>query len=344
MRFITIHRKASTLMVLLLFTTMHSCLQVVDAFSGLDMMTAPLRPSYDSIQNRRSSITSLQSCNDDELQVDRRTMLASMAAAASLLTAVGSANAFDTKAYPVELSAVDGEEEVDSRARKVNQIIRNQKAQRDADGPIEIINSIVWGGALWLLSGSRSNPIATPLANIIYNVKQEEWLQDRNEGLFAKLPWEFLVIIAFVFVGLGYGTNALTTALAEGDGTISLQLAGVSLIAGGALELGRIFSGEKRPTRQESDRGQELGAEFDQFATDRLTVGRGNCHRSEVVQAFRRYNAKYRQADSEEYPLTDLEIEQLLRTYCRARGVEMSSAGFYSGIQINQDADVFVAK
>jgi len=264
---------------------------------------------------------------------------------AALFSSPQDASAYD-KAFPIELTATDPNSDVDSRARKVD-AIRQQEARRASDAGVlaetPVLDSLLWGAALWLLLGSRSNPIATPLANLLYKVEQEEWLQDRNEGFFAKIPWEFLIILSFVFAGLGFGTDALITMLAEGDRTISLQLAGVSIIGGCSLELGRIASGEKKQTREESDRLTQLEQEFAIFAEQRLKLG-GNCHRNEIVAAFRRYYAKYRQPDSEEYPLNDLEIENLLRSYCRARGAKMSSAGFYNGIQINQDADVFVSK
>ena len=241
----------------------------------------------------------------------------------------------------------DTNSEVDARDRKINEI-RRLDAERVARNnaaftPTPIVDSLLWGAALWLLSGSRSNPIATPLANFIYKVDEEEWLRDRNDGLFANLPWEFLIILALVFAGLGWGTDAVIVTLAEGDRTISLQLAGVCIIGGCSLELGRIASGEKKQTRQESDRLGQLEQEFSLFADQRLKSG-GNCHRSEVVAAFRRFYAKYRRPDSEEYPLTDLEVENLMRKYCRARGAKMSKAGFYIGIQINQDADAFVSR
>ena len=66
--------------------------------------------------------------------------------------------------------------------------------------------------------------------------------------------------------------------------------------------------------------------------------------RNEVVHAFRRYYSKYRQAENPNYPLSDLEIEHFLRAYCRVKGFEMSPTGFYSGIQINTNADAFMKK
>ena len=117
----------------------------------------------------------------------------------------------------------------------------------------------------------------------------------------------------------------------------------MSLIGGIFLEIGRIASGEKGLTREEMDRAVMLKKEFDEFAERRLIRG-GNCHRSDVVKSFRRYHAKYRQADSKEYPLTDLEIEKLLRGWNKFENqgqAEMTSSGFYYGIQINTDSDVF---
>ena len=221
-----------------------------------------------------------------------------------------------------------------------------QEASRTAAvtlGPVyKPFSSLLWGAALWLLSGSRSNPVATPLANALYNEKEEKWLQDRNDGLFADLPLPLLLVLAVVFTAVGFGADSLIVALADGDRNISLQLAGVSLISGASLELGRIASGEKAPTRDEADRDDQLAAEFAEFAERRLVPG-GNCHRTEVVRAFRRYFAKYRQADSEEYPLTDLEIERLLKSWTASSpNVEMTSGGFYYGLSINKDADVFV--
>ena len=159
-----------------------------------------------------------------------------------------------------------------------------------------------------------------------------------------RLP--FLLVLGGVFAILGVLTQFLLLQLAEGDSDVCLQLAGVSLIGGATLELGRIASGEKQVTRDEMDRSMQLRHEFAEFANRRLVPG-GNCHRRDIVAAFRRYFAKYRQADSEEYPLTDLEIEQLLRTWNQQENggrAEMTSGGFYYGIQINKDADVFVVQ
>ena len=95
--------------------------------------------------------------------------------------------------------------------------------------------------------------------------------------------------------------------------------------------------------REENDRAVMLDEEFDDFARKRLQPG-GNCHRSDIVRSFRRFNPKYR-FDSEQYPLTDREIEKLLRQWNETKNpygkAEMRSSGFYYGIQINKEADVF---
>jgi hypothetical protein len=288
-----------------------------------------------------------------------------------------SAEAFQ-KSFPDELNMEDGvislskQQQLQIRQRKQQQ----SQSQRGSVNPNHdnddtmndlfrhVMNSASWGLALWLLSGSRSNPIATPLANLLYDEKQEEWLQDRNQGMFAGLPWEYLIIIGIVFLGLGYGVDTVitTTALLDTSNNnnninysivdASLQWSLVAIIGGGFWELGRIASGSKSLTRAETDRAVELTADFEEFASKRLIPG-GNCHRSEVVRAFRRYHAKYRlQPDDGRSSsssgdggsgLADLEIEKLLRSYCRTRGIDMSQAGFYAGIQINKDADIVLS-
>jgi hypothetical protein len=315
-------------------------------------MKSPMKENYDSSGKEKISLDS-----ETSSPVSRRSTLlrfgGAVVLAASTANTVATGRpessivwAFDN-AYPSELQAPSNQA-LDSRARQVEKI-RQKEAKRASNvlvAKYPMVSATVWGSALWFLSGSRSNPIATPLANLLYNSTQETWLQDRNDGLFASLPWEYLVIQFMVFLALGFGTDLLVSAIADGgDRVISLQLAGVSLIAGASLELGRIASGEKKLTRDEANRQVVLTDEFARFAQERLVVERrGNCHRNEVVQAFRRYYAKYRQAESSDYPLTDLEIEQLVRAYCKDElGLTMSSAGFYTGVQINTAADVFKA-
>ena len=257
------------------------------------------------------------------------------------------ASAYD-RAYPTELVEPELGSIQDGRERAMERV-REKEAKRVSRlelGPgYKPLSSLLWGAVLWLWSGSRSNPVVTPLANLVFDSEKEDWLKDRNDGLFADLPFTLYALLAIVFVAAGFAVDSLLVVLTEGDRNVALQLAGVCLISGAALEIGRIASGQKKQTRDEFNRSDQLEQEFAEFAENRLVPG-GNVHRSEVVKSFRRYFAKYRAADSEEYPLGDLEIEQLLRAWSKQQPnkVERSQAGFYSGIQINRDADVFVQR
>ena len=264
-------------------------------------------------------------------------------------TAVEPAMAYD-QAYPVDLdfqgrdlAAVRSERIASQKAaakKSRDDLTANPLIMRE---PKDFLGSFVWAGALWLLAGSRSNPLVTPVANVLYDEKEEQWLKDRNDGLFANLPAPFLALMAFIFLALGVVADRSILLLADGDKDICLQLAGVSLISGASLELGRIASGEKDATRAEDERDSMLQQEFAEFAERRLVPGgRGaNVHRSEIAAAFRRFNAKYR-VENDEYPLTDLEIERLARAWNRMQGNDdMSSAGFFTGIRINDQADAF---
>lgn len=207
---------------------------------------------------------------------------------------MGPAEAYE-KTFPSNLDFENGDTSKDIAALRETKIAQ-QKARNMKSavwGPKDIVTSVTWGGALWLLLGSRSNPLVTPLANILYNRDDEQWLKDRNEGLFASVPPLLFAVLAVVFLALGIIMDLGILLAAQGDSNVSLQLAGVSLISGGALELGRVFSGEKGQTRQDFDRDSQLEEEFTQFAEKRLMPG-GNCHRSEVVKAFRRYYGKVR--------------------------------------------------
>ena len=67
----------------------------------------------------------------------------------------------------------------------------------------------------------------------------------------------------------------------------------------------------------------------------------GNCNRSEVVKAFRRHNSKNGQDNDD--AASDLKIERAFRSWHQNdMNVDMSSAGFFSGVQINENADIFV--
>lgn len=245
------------------------------------------------------------------------------------------ANAYQ-KAYPLELNSNDS---LNITRRKINELNQQQQQQREDDmyrfkTDNKIISSIVWGISLWWLSGSRSNPIATPLANIIYKSENEKWLQDRNNGWFAALPWEFLIILAFIYICFGYVADTIVVIfsnpsssfdvsnnfnniipLLTSSSSLSFQLAFVSLIAAGTFEIGRIFAGEKQSTKYEAKRDEQLEKEFDYFAQKRLLIkksnNKNNVHRNEVVAAFRRFYSRYRTTPNIEQ--SQLLIEQQLK-------------------------------
>lgn len=328
-----------------------------------------------------------------------------------LLSAEDSAAMAYSKIYPTELVEPEAGSLQDGRELDLQRIREKQLQQQLKPGSslssrrrdvtsssvtwfqplLDWWNAVLWGAVLWLWSGSRSNPIVTPLANLIYDPEEEEWLRDRNDGLFADLPPAIYVLLTVVFVLAGAvvdlilvsltqdppttaATGTAAAALGTGGGDRLQSLAGVLLISGAALEVGRLANGQKKPTRMEADRSTQLEQEFEDFANERLqlvsnrSVGGGNVHRSEVVHAFRRYYAKYRIASSASVVntektssrftefdtdndtsigLSDLEIERLLRAWSRrqvtpnGRPLAMSQAGFYSGLQINRDADIF---
>ena len=325
--------------------------------------TTAKKPDVPAHRQTTESSTSRQpqcKASPSQSPINRRNAVGMAVAAASFLMTSPSpnaANAYNTQ-FPVELTDSDrtqvGDITLGTRTNSVQRAamaqqeknVRQQKAMAFNNYfnlQDDLAPSLVWSAALWLLSGSRSNPLVTSLANLVYDAESEPWLKDRNNGLFASPPVPFLIFLGILFVAIGFWTEFVLLQITEGDSAISLQLAGVSLIWGGFYEIGRIASNEKRLNRDEYERDVQLQDEFKAFAEQRLQTT-GNCHRSDVVAAFRRFNPKYRQADNEDYPLTDLEIERLLRwwngTYNQGRA-EMTSAGFYYGLQINSDADAF---
>jgi len=314
--------------------------------------------------NKRSALRSVHPSNNneneeeecDDMIINRRNLVfnAVVTTTAAVLissTTTTAANAFE-KAYPVELGFVNDDTSWDLQAIRKDVILKkkaNYKKSMDYvtktnllsfRDPKDLCTCILWGGALWLLSGSRSNPVITPVANLFYDENKEDWLKDRNDGLFASLPIPLYIVLLGVFVLLGILTDRLILFFAEGSANEALQLAIVALINGCFFELGRIANDEKGPTRDQFDRTSQLREEFNEFAEKRIQRG-GNCHRRDVVRAFRRYFGQYRN-DNEEYPLTDLEIEKLLREWNSVNTfAEMTPAGFYNGLSVDKEADAF---
>jgi len=288
---------------------------------------------------------------DESFTLERRHFLHALVTATATTTISTSStevNAFD-KAFPLELEFPNDDTSVNIETIRSAKIkMKKAKISRSKSrsqysifrDPIDATGGAVWGAALWFLLGSRSNPLVTPLANLLYDDQDEKnwWIKDRNEGMFSSLPLKFMVLLGILFWGMGIAVDRGVLWISEGNDGAVLQLAVISLISGGALELGRIANGEKKVNRQDNERELQLQNEFFEFASKRLLVGTGgNIHRSEVIKSFRKYFAKYR-VENDQYPLGDLEIEGLLKTWNRKsanKGNSVSPAGFLKGVKVN---------
>ncbi len=189
-----------------------------------------------TVQNRKQALKSMGSV-----------LLAGLAA-----SNVSPAAAFD-RSFPDELSDVDESNQLGALIGKRSNVQqRKQQAEeskKQLDRNLEtfspkkdLLPSATWALALFFASGSRSNPLATPLANLLYDPKENQWLEERNKGLFSAPPVEFLALLGVVFLLLGGLTEYTLLQLSSGDSVVCGQLAGVALINGGFFEIGRIAS------------------------------------------------------------------------------------------------------
>jgi len=320
--------------------------------------------SYDDGNDTHTTDEPYNAPDSDTTTLERRRFLHGLVAASTVAASTGGLpttasgyekafpqtlefNSDGNDAPPIDFGAVreDRIAVQKSRSKKNKPPSNNLLTNPDLiKGKVDIFGSAAWGGALWLLLGSRSNPLVRPIANLLYDEtsKKGAWVKGRNEGVFTPVPAAFTLVMGVVFLAIGLVTDVAVLFATQGDVALALQLAGVSFIAGGTLELGRIASGEKMQTREETDRDDMLMEEFEEFAGKRLIVVKGaSVHRSEVTSAFRRYYAKYR-VENDDYPLVDLEIERLLRGWNNGNGSreDISSAGFLKGVKINTDAEI----
>ena len=190
-----------------------------------------------SMQNRKQALFSISSA-----------FVATTAGVLSSTISPSSSVAFD-KTFPIELTDVDDKAKgviirpSNSQQRKQNAELSKKKMDQNLASfniKNDLLPSLTWGLALFFASGSRSNPLATPLANILYDEKEEKWLEDRNAGLFSAPPLPLLFLLGFVFFIMGTLTQYILLQLSEGDSGVCGQLAGVSVIGGGFFEIGRI--------------------------------------------------------------------------------------------------------
>jgi len=141
----------------------------------------------------------------------RRMLLASSLAlvtSAALVEESGPsrAQAYD-RTFPGELNASDAEQDDGERWRRSDATVNMPKRRSVfSKSPFfsKALGTMLWSGSLWLLSGSRSNPLVTPLANVLYDGESESWLKDRNDGLFSRIPAPLVALVALLFVAAGY--------------------------------------------------------------------------------------------------------------------------------------------
>ena len=209
-----------------------------------------LAPNVVRAEPRSNQIEELNgSTVQNRKQALRSMFVASTVGILSATISPSPSTAFDSM-FPVELTDVDDKNKVLTIGQRSNALQRKENAELakiKMDQNLASFNlkndflpSLTWGLALFFASGSRSNPLATPLANVIYDEKEEKWLEDRNAGLFSPLPLPFLFLLGFVFLIMGTITQYVFLQLAEGDSGVCAQLAGVALINGGFFEFGRI--------------------------------------------------------------------------------------------------------
>ena len=191
-----------------------------------------------SMQNRKQALFSISSA-----------FVATTAGVLSSTISPSPSIAFD-KTFPVELTDGDDKPRGVTIGQRSNSQQRKQKAElakKKMDQNLasfnmknDLLPSLTWGLAFFFASGSRSNPLANPLANVLYDEKEERWLKDRNAGLFSALPLPFLFLLGLVFLIMGTVTQYSLLQLSEGDSGVCGELAGISLIGGGFFEIGRI--------------------------------------------------------------------------------------------------------
>ena len=168
--------------------------------------------------NKASSTLEDDDDKEESIRSSRRlvlnTLVSSLAIISTLHQDVKPAHAYYTKTFPDDLDFENGDTSRNLATLRVEQInakkanTKNSMDYIKADpltfrGPKDLLTTTIWGGALWCLSGSRSNPIVTPLANALYDEQEEEWLQDRNQGMFASVPLYLYFVLSGVFFFLG---------------------------------------------------------------------------------------------------------------------------------------------
>lgn len=169
----------------------------------------------------------------------------------------------------------------------------------------------------------------------------DDWLKDREEGMYSDAPLALLGAYLSLCLLAGTAVDRAVLRLAvAGDDAVTLQLAVLSLLSAGFLELSRIDSGEKMVDRVEAEREEGWRLDFEEFARERIVKkAEGSCHKSDVVRSFRRYYGKYRTEQVVGGP-TDMDVERLLVKWNAGEGGSgklPTSGGFVKGITVKAD-------
>ncbi|GMI39502.1 hypothetical protein TeGR_g11706 [Tetraparma gracilis] len=185
--------------------------------------------------------------------------------------------------------------------------------------------------SLYLLSGSRSTPLARPLSKLL--PPSSPYRADLAAGYLASPPLPIALLLLAAYALLSLPAAALLLLLSSGDDRTCLQLSVLLLIAAGLLELARVDSRLKPSPRGEAEAAERLREEFWAFAGERLREdAEASCHREDVLRAFRRFHPQYRTGGVE-----DLQVERQLADWLRERGRGLSGAGFARGVRVEED-------
>ena len=196
----------------------------------------------------------------------------------------------------------------------------------------------VWLAALGLESGVRPGRSTELALGEVF--KAEAFVTDAREGYAAEPPISVRLVTAGVYMVFGVAmTKVLTLAFDDLGFVFALACCGV--IAGAVFEVGRPTT----PTRSEAQAMLRLKLAFKDFASSRLRrtgSPQDTVHKTEIVSAFRRASPRYRSSDAS--GVSDIAIENIARRWLLKNPIPgnlITPAGFYKGLLLNPEPDVF---
>ena len=162
------------------------------------------------------------------------------------------------------------------------------------------------------------------------------FLVERAAGYAAEPPLVLKAATAACYAVLG---GALEKLLVDALGS---STAFVGAWAVSAAFAGTIYEiGRPQPlSREKFEEVDGFETAFETFAEKRLDFSSTTAATNtiEIIRAFRRTTAKYRNADSS---VADVQIERLAKRWWRQRGGVVTSTGFLKGVALRPEADVF---